>query len=213
MENKFVGHILVIDDNPEMRDLLTSSLQLDNHLVSSFSNPKQALEFIKKSKTNQIHVVVSDIHMPQMSGIEFAMKAREIFPDLPVILTTAYGSINNAIEAMKRGAFDYLTKPFKISDLQQMVQKALAASKAHAYEGDLKSQIVKNFLIDPADYLPTIDQLEKKYIQLVLEKTGGKKDKASIILGINRRTLYRKEREYDLTADLSSPEPEPDTES
>ena len=131
------GHILIIDDDAEMLALLRDFFSAQGYLVSARSLAKDAiLELTPNSPlvTRHLHdvddvgldVIISDIKMPGMNGLEFVAKAKLQLPQVPVILATAFGSIESAIEALKLGAFDYVTKPFKLVELKVTVERALS---------------------------------------------------------------------------------------
>ncbi len=119
--NDITSHsILVIDDEHEMRNALTHALSRNGHLVDTASNGAEALSLFKKEKYS---LVISDIKMPEMSGMKVLEKIKKISPETPFIMMTAYGTVNNAVEAMKEGAFDYIVKPFSIETLENTVNK------------------------------------------------------------------------------------------
>jgi two-component system response regulator PilR (NtrC family) len=114
--------ILVVDDEPSIREFLQIMLKRDKMNVEIAENGKVAFE---KIQNTPFDIVISDIQMPEMSGIELLAKVKEKDPNALVIMITAFGSTENAVEAMKLGAYDYLTKPFKIDDVRLRIQKAL----------------------------------------------------------------------------------------
>lgn len=136
------AHIIVIDDDAEMRSLLTDFLQQEGYRVSNFPNARLALEKISADgQPFDGDLVISDIKMPEMTGIEFAEKFKSIHPEVPLILITAFGSIESAIDAIRKGAFDYVVKPFKLAEMSVTVSRAL---KFRALERDntiLRSEI------------------------------------------------------------------------
>ncbi|MEA3312752.1 MAG: sigma-54 dependent transcriptional regulator [Caldisericota bacterium] len=114
--------ILIADDEEDVRALLTEVLDEENYTVVTVDNGQKAVDFVAKSSPD---CVLLDVRMPVMDGMEAFLKIREIFPDLPVIFITAYGSSDLAIKAMKKGAYDYLTKPFDIEEVKIKVRKAI----------------------------------------------------------------------------------------
>ncbi|MBI5167842.1 MAG: sigma-54-dependent Fis family transcriptional regulator [candidate division NC10 bacterium] len=119
-----MGRILVVDDEPSVRELLSIVLEKEGHSVSSAVDGVEALRL---AKDNPYDLVISDIKMPRMDGLRFLSGLREFDREIPVIMITAYPSTESAIEAMKQGAYDYLTKPFKIEEVKLVVAKALEA--------------------------------------------------------------------------------------
>ncbi len=121
------GRITIVDDDNEMRSMLEDYFNAQNFEVYAFSSAIEALDKIRPIEPPDI--VISDIRMPKMDGLEFTTKIREKFPDASCILITAFGSIETAIDAIKKGAFDYLTKPFKLASLEVVVERALRFQK------------------------------------------------------------------------------------
>jgi DNA-binding NtrC family response regulator len=114
--------ILVIDDESEMRSALSHALTRNGFSVESAASGMDALVRIKK---DPFSLVITDIKMPEMSGMEVLGAVKKLAPGIPVIVITAYGSIHNAVEAMQAGAADYLLKPFSFETLNATVKKVL----------------------------------------------------------------------------------------
>ncbi len=112
--------ILVIDDEAIIRESLHDWLSDAGYLVLTAENGHQALEIIEKEKPS---IAISDLVMPGMDGIELLKRAKEMSPDIEVIIITAYGSIPTAIAAMKEGAYDYIEKPFRPEKAELLVEK------------------------------------------------------------------------------------------
>lgn len=116
------GIILVVDDDPDNRELLVEALNKTGYEVLVATNGEDALQ---KGQAQNFGLIVSDIQMGAVSGIEVLKWFHKEFPDTPVVLLTAYGSVEIAIQAMKHGAFDYLTKPVNLGELFIVVERAL----------------------------------------------------------------------------------------
>jgi two-component system response regulator PilR (NtrC family) len=114
--------ILVVDDEPSIREFLQIMLKREKMVVETAVNGREALE---KLQDEDFDLIISDIQMPELSGLELLAKVREKDPQSLVLMITAFGSTESAVEAMKLGAFDYLTKPFKIDDVKVRIRKAL----------------------------------------------------------------------------------------
>jgi DNA-binding response OmpR family regulator len=114
--------ILVVDDESEMRTALSHALDRGGFSVESAASGTEALIKLKK---DAFSMVITDIKMPEMSGIEVLGAVKKLSPQIPVIMITAYGSIHNAVEAMQAGAADYLLKPFSFETLETTVKKVL----------------------------------------------------------------------------------------
>ncbi len=116
-----MARILVVDDEPRILLLLQSLLKSNKYDVSTARDGEAALDIVRKEA---IDVVVTDLRMTPMDGMTLFKEIRKISPDVPVILLTAYASVDTAIDAMKNGVFDYLTKPIKVDDLVACIKRA-----------------------------------------------------------------------------------------
>ena len=114
-------HLLIVDDDEQLRQTLAKRFQRLDMDVTAAGSGAEALE---KSAQVRCDVALLDLHMPGMDGIELLGKLKERQPELEVLLLTAHGNMESAIEAMKRGAYDYLTKPFHLAELEVHIQKA-----------------------------------------------------------------------------------------
>ncbi|MBI2609379.1 MAG: sigma-54-dependent Fis family transcriptional regulator [Deltaproteobacteria bacterium] len=116
------ARILVVDDEQSIRELLEIMLKREKYDVVTAENGKKAL---KKLEKESFDIVITDIQMPELSGIELLEKTKNMNEDIVVMMITAYGSTESAVHAMKLGAYDYITKPFKVDELKIIVRKAL----------------------------------------------------------------------------------------
>ena len=114
--------ILVVDDEKSMRLVLSAMLKKEGYRVVAAADGLEALDLLKKQ---DISVVVTDLKMPRLGGIGLLNRVTEKYPSLPVIIITAHGTITNAVSAVKKGAFDYITKPFDQEDLKNVIGKAM----------------------------------------------------------------------------------------
>ncbi len=121
-----MASILVVDDERSMRDFLKILLEKEGHEVSTAENGNGALALIQD---RQFEVVVSDIRMPGMSGIDLLGKIKDATPDLSVIMITAFASPDDAVLAMKNGAFDYISKPFNVDEIKSVIESATSINK------------------------------------------------------------------------------------
>lgn len=117
--------ILVAEDDRDFRLLLTEVFVASGYEVDEARDGAEALELVRRKKYD---VVVADVQLPVTSGIELMEETKFISPDTEVIIITAYGTMESAVEAMKLGAFDYLQKPFSIPELEMRVERALGHS-------------------------------------------------------------------------------------
>ncbi len=124
--------ILIVDDEFNSRTLLAQLFQEDGYSADTAENGKTALEALK---ITPFDILITDIRMPVMDGIELFHRAKEMYPHMPVILFTAYGTIEAAVKALKEGVFHYLEKPVNFDLLNHTVQQALEIQ-------DLKKEII-----------------------------------------------------------------------
>ncbi len=130
--------LLVADDDPGLRESLTRTLARAGHRVVSASDGRAALERIQGGG---IDLVLTDLKMPGLTGIELLRAAKAIAPDVDVILLTAFGTVEEAVSAMKDGAYDFLTKPFRGEQLLKLVDKALERRTLIDKNRDLQRQL------------------------------------------------------------------------
>jgi nitrogen regulation protein NR(I) len=123
--------ILVVDDEPNLRRVLSAQLERDGYEVHTAEDGEQALGILKE---HHIDLVITDLRMPKLDGMELLRRAQKIDAELPVVMITAHGTVDNAVEALKTGAFDYLTKPFDQIEVRTIVAKALRTRDLSAAE-------------------------------------------------------------------------------
>lgn len=136
--------IAVIDDDREMRLMVEDHLRASGYEVRGFAHPQEALAEILGDQYLP-DVIVTDLQMPDLSGVEVTKRVKSKHPDLPVIVMTAFGSIESAVDAMRKGAFDYLTKPFKLIEMSLVVERALTMSRLSRDNKVLRAEIKKGF--------------------------------------------------------------------
>ncbi|MBN1613191.1 MAG: sigma-54-dependent Fis family transcriptional regulator, partial [Deltaproteobacteria bacterium] len=117
--------ILIVDDEPSMRSALAESLQSCGYAVETADDGAEAL---MKFEQGRFRIVITDMRMPKMSGLDVLKGVKRHSPATPVILITAYGTVNTAVEAMKEGAAEFIMKPFSLDDLEIVVRNVLKTS-------------------------------------------------------------------------------------
>ena len=117
-----MARILIIDDDPAMVSVISEICHERGHQTVAFNSGQKALENLA---TNAPQLVITDLKMDKVGGLEILRECREVLPQTPVIMITAYAKVESALEAMKLGAYDYITKPFKVDELQLTIQRAL----------------------------------------------------------------------------------------
>ncbi|MFQ5718534.1 MAG: sigma-54-dependent transcriptional regulator [Acidobacteriota bacterium] len=121
------GRILLIDDDAAGRNALRRALEKQGHAVEAHAGGRAALKSLAAA-TPRFDLVITDLRMPEMDGMEVLRRTRDIDADVPVLLITAFGTIENAVEAMQFGARDYLTKPLDLFEVRRKVSRALEAA-------------------------------------------------------------------------------------
>jgi DNA-binding NtrC family response regulator len=116
-------HILIVDDEPSIRKVLGAHLRRDGYDVTAAASGVEAIEILQEEGAD---LVITDLRMPGMDGLELLRWVKQSYPGLPVIMLTAHGTVDSAVEALKRGAQDFLTKPFDQDELRLVILKALA---------------------------------------------------------------------------------------
>jgi two-component system, NtrC family, response regulator HydG len=125
--DKAMTHILVVDDQRNMRVATTLVLGGEGYTVFDAATGEEALAVLGQER---VDLLLTDLKMEPMDGLTLLQRAREASPRLPVIVMTAFGSIESAVEAMRQGAYDYITKPFKEGELIHRVAHALAHARS-----------------------------------------------------------------------------------
>src|SRR5919198_6169539 len=114
--------VLIVDDEPNLRKILAAQLSRDGYDVLLAEDGEQGLALLRE---HHIDLVVTDLKMPKVDGMTLLREALAEQPELPIVMITAHGTVDTAVEALKLGAFDYPTKPFDKDEVRQVVAKAL----------------------------------------------------------------------------------------
>lgn len=117
-----MSRLLIVDDDRSMRLVLSTMLKKEGYEVASAVDGVDALEVLRRE---DIDVVITDLKMPRLDGMGLLERIRYDYPEIPVIIITAYGTVATAVDAIKKGAFDYITKPFEQDDLKNIISKAV----------------------------------------------------------------------------------------
>ncbi len=134
--------ILVVDDEEMILDLLEETFRKRGYGVETAVNGREALKNIKEEKYD---LLVTDLRLPDISGMEILSRVKGKHPELGIIMITAYGSIKNAVKAMKKGAFDYITKPFDLDEMELVVDKFFEYKTLVDENKYLRSEVDKKF--------------------------------------------------------------------
>ncbi len=128
--------ILVVDDDIGLRNAISLALRKNNFTVVTAENGIDGLGKLYQMKPS---LIISDLKMPELDGLEFLKRAREKLPNTPMMMMTAYGKVDEAVEAMKAGAIEFITKPFEIGLLETLVEKAISSSPSKEEKSNIPS--------------------------------------------------------------------------
>ena len=156
-------HILVVDDEESICQLLEVMLTEEGYWVRTATNYDEAMKLFE---TDQFDVVIADIMMPDVDGLTLLKDVKKVDPEIPVILITAYASLGSAVEALRYGAFDYITKPFKMDQIRYAVKRALETRALRRENRILKRELRRESdlskFIGVSDAVREIKQLVRK---------------------------------------------------
>ncbi len=129
--------ILIAEDETKIRKILKINLQ-NRYKIILAENGREAMEYLQHEP---VHLILTDLKMPKMNGMELLRFANEVFPYIPVIIITAFGTVESAVEAMKAGAYDYILKPIKLAELETTIEKALKFGSLMEENAQLKKKL------------------------------------------------------------------------
>ncbi len=141
------GFVVVIDDDPQMRSLLVDHLELSKYHVKAFTDGLEAMQFLMghSVESQQVELVLTDLRMPEMDGLSVLRQLKPLRPLLPIVIMTAHASIESAVEGLRKGAFDYITKPFKLIEISHVIEKAISYGRLQRQNKTLASEIKKTW--------------------------------------------------------------------
>ena len=187
-------NIAIVERDPEVRKMLTDFFSSKGQFqVQAYEDVFNAKNAWNSTQARPDIFVLSLKGLEESNGFQFVDECRATTPNLPIVLLCEKESTAPVSESMKHGDFRYVLKPATAEAVGFAVDIALQRAQSSTAFGGLFNEF------------PTIGELEKNYMKIVLEKTKGRKERAAKILGINRRTLYRKEREYGWVAEEEAP--------
>src|SRR5512133_3423006 len=131
--------ILIVDDEESVRDSLYNWFSEDGYRVESAENAKKALTILE---SDQFDIILADIKMPGMDGLEMLRRIKSIKPDSIVIVMTAFATVDTAVKALKDGAYDYITKPFDPDDLTHLIRNATKQISLTDENETLKKKVI-----------------------------------------------------------------------
>ena len=136
------NHVLIIDDEKNYLLILDALLTEAGYTVTALNDPEMAMDFLEES---EVDLIVTDMKMPKLSGQDILETVRKKYPFIPVLIMTAYGSIDGAVEAMRTGAFDYITKPFNNEELLLSLSKAARLAELEQQNRRMRRDLEKRY--------------------------------------------------------------------
>ncbi|MBN1290214.1 MAG: sigma-54-dependent Fis family transcriptional regulator [Candidatus Latescibacteria bacterium] len=167
------ANILVVDDEKIQREMLGGHLNKKGYSVLLASSGQEALDSIKH---NTVDILISDQKMPEMSGLELITRVRKEHPNVSMIMLTAYGSIDDAVQAMKNGVEDYLTKPLNLEELDIILEKILEKQELVRENEQLREQVQK------APYFPGIVYMSEAMEGVMSKVARTAKSNATVLI-------------------------------
>jgi DNA-binding NtrC family response regulator len=141
------GFVVVIDDDPQVRSLLVDHLESENYHVKAFGDGLEAMQFLlgSSAEVEQVELVLTDLRMPEVDGITVLRQLRPQRPTLPIVIMTAFATVESAIEGLRKGAFDYILKPFKLAEISHTVERAISYGRLQRQNKSLASELKKTW--------------------------------------------------------------------
>lgn len=205
-----MARVLLVDDEPSILSVLSTLLKAEGYDVVSALGGEKAQELLDQET---FALMVTDIRMSPINGMDLLRLAHDQHPAMTVIMLTAYGSVETAIEALKLGAFDYVTKPFKVDELLITVQRALEYSAAMNENADLKAQLgtrfhLENIVAESAQMQNVCDMIRRvaptDATVLIYGESGTGKE---LVAKAIHASSHRKDKKYLAVNCAALPEP------
>ncbi len=151
MTNK--QNVWIVDDDKSIRWVLEKALQKSDASIESFAKPEDVL---KQLNTQQPDVIISDVRMPGMDGITLLDHIKQVAPDIPVIIMTAYSDLDRAVSAFQGGAFEYISKPFDVDEVVSLVKRAIAHKQKTRSDDSSDEQAISSPIIGSAQAMQEV---------------------------------------------------------
>jgi len=193
-----MANIVIVDDEVTMLQMVTDLLRKEGHQVFPYNSGKAALEALESHSPD---LVISDLNLEKSrtQGLDILQKARSLHPPAVVMVITGFGSVETAVEAMKKGAYDYLEKPFKLDDLRLCVERALSYNKAISENIYLRKQLKEKYrfsqIIGTAPKMQAVFKMIERVADtdstvLILGESGTGKELVARSLHFNSRRQF-----------------------
>lgn len=199
--------ILVVDDEQVIREILADFLAMEGFSVRTAKNGEEALKHLSRSR---VDLVLSDLKMPSMGGIELLQAISEHAPNVVTIIMTGFGTVETAIDAMKRGAYDYIMKPFKMEEVVHCVRRGLDKRKLEAENMRLREALSLYKVSEAIAASLSLDEVIHTVTAAALDEVGA--DMVSVLLDDGEGGFFERERRLhpdfnsDRVPELDGPE-------
>lgn len=181
---KKTAHLLVVDDEPQIRELVATALRREGYRVTVQPDAETALEILR---TEDVHLLLTDLKMPRMNGLDLIRAARRMRPGIGSILITAYSSTETAVQALRTGADDYLTKPFRLEALRATADRVLRTRR----------------MMDDEQAAVALVRSEASELRERNRRTTEDLARTKATLQLSRRDLEHRVRDLDFVRELS----------
>jgi DNA-binding NtrC family response regulator len=185
-----MGRLLIIDDDPRFLQVMVSLLSAQSHEVVTLTVPDSLIQALEGEPFD---LAIFDLHMGQTNGLDLLQYTRDKKPELPVIMLTAYGTVDTALQALKLGAFDYVTKPFKVAEFIAVIDRALKQSGETVEELNLSIPYGLGEIVAASDVMvqvcKLVEQIAPSDVPVLMqgESGVGKKFAATALHRASRR--------------------------
>ncbi len=179
MSETAIGSVLVVDDEVELKNALVDALCSQNFDVAGFTSPVAALEALR---TQSFDVLLSDLMMPEMGGIQLVKEALIIDPNIIAIIMTGQGTIQTAVDAMKAGTFDYVLKPFRLQAVMPVLTRAINTRRLRLENLQLRETVAIYELCQTIAFTLDPQTIISKLADAALQQTEA--DEVSVLLPI-----------------------------
>lgn len=187
--------VLIVEDEARLREMLNRALRDMDFSPHPVPTAEEAIQFLEHEK---IDILLSDLNLPGMNGLDLCRLARSSWPDMQVIILTGYGDLDTAKQAIRLDVVDFLTKPCSLSDLEVSLDRALRRRMNHIIPHMVQSLDFGEAIedTDEPEAPRTLRELEREHILSALDRHEGNRSAASYELGISERTLYYRLKDY-----------------
>jgi response regulator RpfG family c-di-GMP phosphodiesterase len=196
-----LARILVVDDEQVIREILADFLSMEGYWVRTAEDGSAALVELSRSSYD---LVLSDLKMPNMGGLELLEAITKHTPDVVTVIMTGFGTVETAIDAMKRGAYDYILKPFKVEEVVHTIQRGLEKKRLQAENIRLREALSLYKVSEAIAASLSLDQVLRTVVDAALHEVAA--DEVVIVLSNNEGGFFERHRETNprFTVDVSA---------